>query len=248
MPEERQIGRGPAIDRLEAELNATVHQWLIGERRIGKTSVAKAVLARFHKRGSVALDIDLSKHELRTSDDLAGEIARQVKAAQVDGSGGLDKVLGALSLHARATGRHAFVLLDEVHLLADLDRAVYQVAHSCREPDSPIVFVLAGSEETSVRALREDGALVAIGSEFEVPEIALEDWLHGLRRRFAEVDVEIEDGLLDQIVSASAGHPRRTMLVASKIHIAASQQPDRIATASIVELAIRDAREDRSWR
>lgn len=300
MPETRQIGRATSIEKLETRLDSAAHQWLIGERRIGKTSVAKAVLARLRARGSVALDIDLSKRKLSTPEELAGEIARQAQAARAgeaaagankffnlakrqrgraadlskalkglgyqdegqalavaaallagadDGAPGLENVLEALSLHARASERRACVLLDEVHLLANLGSAETQVAAQCRQPDNPVVFVLAGSEESAAQALRAEGQpLAAIGEEFELAEIAREDWIPGLRARSTEVGIEIADTELDAIVTASAGHPRRTMLIASRVTASVRMQPDDKATATVVELAIGEAKRDRSWR
>src|SRR5665213_1524826 len=80
MPEARQIGRAPSIEQLQQRVGSATHEWLIGPRRIGKTSVAKAVLARARLHGTVALDLDLSKLELSTPEGLAGEIARQAQA------------------------------------------------------------------------------------------------------------------------------------------------------------------------
>lgn len=254
MPEERQIGRGPAIDRLETELRGIVHQWIIGERRIGKTSVARAVLARLSDSGHLALDLDLSRLELDTPEDLAEEIARQAStqdpafAVEPGDAQGLGQVLVTLAEHARASGQRAFVLLDEVHLLDDVDHAAGHVAHACHEPESPIVFVFAGSERSAVEALRELGRpLAAVGREFKLPEIAPEDWLYGLRARFEEAGVEIARTQLEAIVAASGGHPRRTMLIASNVYASAQSQPDAAASDALVELAIRDAREDRAW-
>jgi hypothetical protein len=81
MPEDRQIGRGPSIDLLRWRLDEPAHQWLIGPRRIGKTSVAKAALTRLKADGVVALDIDMSKIGISSERELAGEIARQARAA-----------------------------------------------------------------------------------------------------------------------------------------------------------------------
>jgi hypothetical protein len=300
MPEERQIGRLTCIENLETKLGLPAHQWLIGERRIGKTSVAKAALARLRKNGSVALDVDLSRLEISTTEALAGEIARQAQAARAgdasaavkrafgfskkqagrakglsraleqlgyedaahalaavsavlaeadNGTPGLDQVLGAVALHAIATERRAFLLLDEIHLLAALDRAQEGVARWCREAESPLVFVFAGSEESAAAALRETGRpLASIGEEFELSEIAREDWLPGLRSRFEEADVRIGEDELRAILDASGCHPRRTMLVASRVRASAAKEPDRSASPIIVELAIKDAEGDRSWR
>lgn len=297
MPESRQIGRRAAIDRLETRVRTAGHQWVIGPRRIGKTSVAKAVLARLRARGLVALDVDLSKLTIKGPESLAGEIARQAQAAEVggrrdgrlrtianrqrptakrlsgalrelgyegeaqalavaasvlagadDGSPGLCKVLQALALHAHGTAKHVVLLLDEVHHLGELSEAAREVAAWCREEACPIVFLFAGSEEAAVNALRRDGEpLARIGQEFELGEIGREDWVYGLRRRFAEARIELSEAGLLQILEASEGHPRRTMLICSYVHSSAIGQPDRVAGEVLLELAIRGAREDRAW-
>jgi hypothetical protein len=297
MPETRQIGRRAAIEGLTQGVEAVTHQWLIGERRIGKTSVAKATLARLRAKGTIALDLDLSKLEIRGPADLAREIAWQAQAAQVgapnarkgprflkgrgqevrgvgnvlkaagydevgealsavsaflagadEGTPELGEALEALALHARATESHVVVLFDEVHLLAQFPGAEADLARWCREPDSPVVFVFAGSEETAVRALRDDGRpLAAIGQEFSLPSIEYAEWLPGLRDRFAEAGVEIGEGQIYKIISVADGHPRRTMLIASHVHLAALAQPTHRATEALVELAIGDAKRDRSW-
>jgi hypothetical protein len=298
MPEDRQIGRRASIDLLQRRLDAAAHQWLIGPRRIGKTSVAKAALARLKADDVVALDIDMSKLGISSQQDLAGEIARQARAAHAgvsgvnrrltrvvsrhtgdasrlgrtlgdlgfrdegdaiaavaallagadDGSPGLGRILEAIALHARGTERRSVILIDEVHLLAGIAGAEGELARWAREPDVPIVFVFAGSEESAVRALREsDRPLASIGEEFSLPDIATKEWLRGLRGRFQEAGVTVEDGPLLAIVEASDGHPRRTMLISSRVHGSAAATPNREATKTLVKLAIHDAQGDRSW-
>jgi hypothetical protein len=118
-----------------------------------------------------------------------------------------------------------------------------------RDTESPIVFVFAGSEESAAAALRETGQpLASIGEEFELSEIAREDWMPGLRMRFDEAGVEIGENELTAILDASDCHPRRTMLVASRVRASAAKEPDGVATPTVVELAIGDAERDRSWR
>lgn len=298
MPEERQIGRAGSIELLSRRLDAANHQWLIGPRRIGKTSVAKAALARLRADGVVALDVDMSKLAITTERELAGEIARQAQAAHAgvvstrssfgrfarrhagdarrlgkvatdfgysdegdalaavayllagadDGSPGLASVLEALAIRTYASERRSVVLLDEVHLLADIDGCERDFARWARDVDSPIVLVLAGSEESAVRALREPGRpLASIGEELPLPEISTEDWLHGLRHRFREAGVKIDDAQLLCILEASEGHPRRTMLICAGVYGAATANPEREAPSVLVQLAIREARGDRSW-
>lgn len=250
MPEGLQIGRKPAIDRLETELRGFGHQWLIAPRRTGKTSVAKAALERLRQDGFTVIEVDLTMPKIREPEDLAAAIAAAARSsapalAEVDDD--LGDVLAALSATARQSGQRMFMLLDEVHLLDDIDTGIRHVARCCHEDGSPIVFVFAGSEASAVRALRDEGQLAAVGSDFDLPAIAHEDWCHGLRLRFDEAGVEIADDELDRIVRASDGHPRRTMLIAHKTHTSARQQPDSVATPTVVEIAVNEARRDRSW-
>jgi len=255
VPEERQIGRKSSIDALERRLLGVSHQWMIGERRIGKTSVAQAVLARMRNLGAVVLDVDLTKLGMITSDNLASEIVGQARAAGVstpvdEGErNGLDKALSEIAAHARRIERHSYFLLDEVQLLARIPDADRHVARWCRESDSPIVFVFTGSEEAAVRDLREAGKpLAAVGSEFVLPDISPEDWLPALRDRFEEGAVQISDRELEAIVAAAGGHPRRTMFIAAGVYARAAAQLDRVASSTLVELGIKEAERDRSWR
>jgi hypothetical protein len=298
MPEDRQIGRASSIGILSARIGDATHQWLIGPRRIGKTSVAKAALARLRATSAVALDVDMSKLAITDEHELAGELARQAQAAHAgvssaggrikrfagrrgadagllgramsslgfrdegealsavsallaaadDGAPGLGAVLDAVALHARATETRSVVLVDEVQLLGGIDGCERKFARLAREADVPLVFVFAGSEESAVRALRQPGRpLAPIGAELILPDISSEDWLLGLRQRFAEGEVKIGGNELLAIIEAADGHPRRTMLICARVQSSAVAVLDHEATTTIVELAIRDARSDRSW-
>jgi hypothetical protein len=295
MPEDRQIGRVASIEMLSARIGDATHQWLIGPRRIGKTSVAKAALARLRAGSAVALDVDMSKLAITDEQGLAGELARQAQAAHAgvssaggrvkrlvrrhaadlgkavtslgyrdegealaavsallagadDGAPGLGAVLDALALHAHATGIRSAVLLDEVHLLGGVDGCEREVARLARDADVPLVFVFAGSEESAVRALRETGRpLASIGAELALPDISSEDWMSGLGQRFAEGEITIGGSELYAIIDAADGHPRRTMLICARVQSSALAAPNHEATPAVVELAIRDARGDRSW-
>ena len=157
-------------------------------------------------------------------------------------------MLDAVALHARATDTRSVVLVDEVQLLGGIDRCEREFARVARETDVPLVFVFAGSEESAVRALRQPGRpLASIGAEMMLPDISSEDWLLGLRQRFAEGNVKIGGKELLAIIDAADSHPRRTMLICARVQSSASAAPDREATSTLVELAIRDARGDRSW-
>ena len=232
MPEDRQIGRAASIEMLSARIGDgdATHQWLIGPRRIGKTSVAKAVLARLRTGGAVALDVDMSKLAITNEEGLAGELARQAQAAHagVSSAGGRIKRL--------------------VRLLGGVDGCEREVARLARDADVPLVFIFAGSEESAVRALRETGRpLASIGAELTLPDISSEDWMSGLEQRFAEGEIAIGGSELYAIIDAADGHPRRTMLICARVQSSALAAPNHEATPTVVELAIRDARGGRSW-
>jgi uncharacterized protein len=60
LKEAEQIGRGPAINDLERICLGGNSALLFDERRVGKSSVAGAVLDRVRARGGIGIDIDLS--------------------------------------------------------------------------------------------------------------------------------------------------------------------------------------------
>jgi len=165
-----------------------------------------------------------------------------------DGTPGLGAVLDAVALHARATATRSVILVDEVQLLGDIDGCEREFARLAREADVPLVFIFAGSEESAVGALRKPGRpLASIGAELTLPDISSEDWLLGLKQRFTEGNVKIGGSERLAIIEASNNHPRRTMLICARVQSSASAAPAREATSALVELAIRDARGDRSW-
>jgi len=84
-PEARQIGRGPAIDGLARQVvEHRQHTLLIEERRVGKTSMAWAVLDRVRAadRGW-AIEVNLKRGPITSSADLAQQLAEQARAAGV---------------------------------------------------------------------------------------------------------------------------------------------------------------------
>jgi hypothetical protein len=95
LPEERQIGRAEVIDRLTRRVIETgIHQWLIGPRRIGKTSVAKAVLDRVRSQGHVGLEVDLSAGRVIDCSAIARELAAQARAAGIGGPSRIQEASG----------------------------------------------------------------------------------------------------------------------------------------------------------
>jgi len=84
-PEGRQIGRGPAIDGLARQvLTSEQHTLLLANRRIGKTSMALAVLDRLRDSNSGwAIEADLSRGPVLSAAQLAERLSEQARAARV---------------------------------------------------------------------------------------------------------------------------------------------------------------------
>ena len=83
-PEERLIGRKAVIDSLEDE--AIAHRTsllLLEQRRVGKTSLARAVLSRHRRKDGLAFELDLSDTALAAPTHLSLELAAQARAAGV---------------------------------------------------------------------------------------------------------------------------------------------------------------------
>jgi hypothetical protein len=91
-PEGRQIGRRPAIDALYRQVvDKRQDTLLLAPRRVGKTSMAWAVLDRIRDNDAGwALEADLSRGPITTSATLADRLAEQARATRVhvSGSGG----------------------------------------------------------------------------------------------------------------------------------------------------------------
>jgi hypothetical protein len=97
LPEARQIGRTEVIDRLERRIvEQAGHQWLVGPRRTGKTSVAKAALDRLRSAGHIGLEVDVSARRLASAGDLAAELANLGRAAGVGGARAKARLAGGV--------------------------------------------------------------------------------------------------------------------------------------------------------
>jgi hypothetical protein len=292
VPEERLIGRSDFLAQLERRaLKQAAHQWILAPRRMGKTSIAKALLDRV-RHEHVALEVDLSSARVSTANALAAELAVQARAAGVGTRGlrgaakvvtkaardrrieqlaklvgeedaatairsvqailgraeevtpELEQVLRALAVHALVAEHRVVVLIDEVPRLASIGGAE-AVANVARAGQHGLVLLLAGSEESAVAALFDDGPLRGIGQQCPLPDISTADWMEGLRTRFAEIGVEIDPAQLFDVIEASDGHPRRTMLVCS--HIQDLVDGTSIADRALVSAAIDVARKSRTW-
>lgn len=155
------------------------------------------------------------------------EIAFRPGLADRDPARYLEYALELPNRIARADDRHAIVFFDEFQELANPRRpygnpdemtkkmrAIFQRSDRCS-------FLFAGSVEHLLRGLFAPGesAFSQFGSFYELAPIAVDAWLEGLSRRFAEDGCTVRAGALERIVELGEAHPRATMLVAQRTHL-----------------------------
>ncbi|CAB4897710.1 unannotated protein [freshwater metagenome] len=80
--EDLQIGRDRTIGLVEGRLWRGDHSLLFGDRRIGKSSIAAAALARLNTRGVLTIDLDLSQG-IRDGETLTAELLQAAAGAGV---------------------------------------------------------------------------------------------------------------------------------------------------------------------
>jgi hypothetical protein len=198
-----------------------------------------------HGRGITGL---IGDEELRALVDgiLPDELRSQSGVEQ------LDRVLSRIDAVASDNACRAVVFIDEVQKIAawpDSDAVQHLLRSRLRQPGGHTSFLFAGSEPTNVETLfRRGGALDFQGIEHRLAPISGPAWFEGLRRAFALLKGEIDDGAIDLILEASENHPLRTMLAAREAHaLAETRTPVGHATRAIALQAVDTARGQRLW-
>jgi ATPase family associated with various cellular activities (AAA) len=253
---EADLSRGPIessgelADRLADQ--ARVAGVRIGAR--GKTThrirwMTKIAGSQSVKAAARALGMD----ELSDAAEIAA-VVDQTLAPLAENSQDLRAVLRAIQAAAAAADRPTVIFLDEAQRLcthweseADSLDAQAAIAEAMESPDGRIVLLLAGSERTAMETLLAEGTPMHYdGMGFDVPPIADADWHHDLPLRFAEVELNIEPEQIEHIVTASNGHPQRTMRVCAHVQQLADGEHFEISEV-LVGQAIARAREHPSW-
>jgi hypothetical protein len=199
-PESRQIGRLPAINALDRQVvEHRQHTLLIDERRVGKTSVAWAVLDRVRSSGcGWAIEVNLKRGPITTSAMLAQKLAEQARATGV----------GTESLHERVSQRLRDGIsiggkpivktlgelfgIEELVEAADVAQAIDQSLSTDEDADADLRTVLGALVAASIAA---DMALVIFIDEVQRLATDWSDKDDGLyvQEAFAEV-MEEHDG------------------------------------------------------
>ncbi len=283
--ERHQIGRGPSIDALTDRLRAGDVVRVFDRRRWGKSSVARAALARLESEGMVAVRLPLDEYPtasaaaaflanaFRTPSERAASEARSLgrrlggalsRAGQTVGSeeasaiGGLleglkpedvtlQRVLGAIPAELAKTGRRGAIAIDEAHVIAKWDRDDRASLRAFLARDDRLTGIaLASSDSHAERKLKRSSVLGYLGEEFTLPAINIDDWRHGLRSRFDQAGVPIENTALDLLLEESTCHPYCTMLLAK--HAAELAQSFDAVTVSVIRLALPTVQKHEAWK
>lgn len=109
-------------------------------------------------------------------------------------------------------------------------RAIFQRA-------TGVSYLFAGSIEHLMRDLFTPShrALHQFGGFHDLRPIDRDAWVAGLGERYAADDCEVEPGALERIVEYGELHPRTTMLIAQKSHLATVELDTRQLGGAIVE-------------
>jgi hypothetical protein len=107
-----------------------------------------------------------------------------------------------------------------------------------------VTFLVAGSIEHLMRDLftTRRRAFFQFGSFLELAPIAPEEWLDGLRNRFAEDGCSIDDFALARLVELGELHPRATMLIAQQTHDASVALGTQAIDGALVDQGFASAR------
>jgi uncharacterized protein len=220
------FARRDAADLAEGVVVATV-----GNRR-----PAARLLARARELAHSARDAAM----LTATARLRAELGEDIELALTPGSGSRDPQRAlryALELPQRiavADDRHVVVFLDEFQEVAapgqpfgNTDRLTKEMRAIFQRSDR-VSYLFAGSIEHLMRDLfaPNDRALSQFGSFRHLTPITSDDWIHGLARRFARAECEIDPVTLTQLADLGGGHPRSTMLIAREtLRAARLQEP-----------------------
>lgn len=231
------------------------------------THLARALLSQASKQGAGArISALANKSKLsRLAGKPAGEGLRaaarlldlQDEAAAVEeitqalspAGASLERALKALDGRGRAVSARTIVVLDEAQELvdwADARQVQNVLAATIKRAGSTVNFIFSGSEKHTLTGLFEtpDTPLHGLGVRYFLPEITSDDWVNGLRDRYAMAQLRVEHAAIHQILYYSQRLPLPTMLVC--FHTLDWLDDDQV-TMQTVEQAVRDARRQPSW-
>jgi DNA-binding transcriptional ArsR family regulator len=199
-------------------------------KTIANRSQLRKILHQARRAGRLLADTAGVAAVVRSKTQLGEEIeiAFHPGLAARDPERYLDYALALPGRIAEADSRPVVVFFDEFQELAspnkpygDPDRLTKRM-RAIFQRQSGVSYLFAGSIEHLMRDLfvPRQRALSQFGSFHELRPIEPEDWATGLQERFAADDCTLDEQALTRLVELGELHPRATMLIAQKTHLA----------------------------
>jgi uncharacterized protein len=218
---------------------------------IANRSAAHRLLRRARSAGRAAFSAAQARAVLK----LVGELGEGVELALTPGLAAQEpeRALGlALELPervARADGRRLILFFDEFQEVASARRpygdpdAVTNRMRAVFQRTTAVSYLFAGSIEHVMRDLFAPSrrAFSGFGSFYALRPILPEEWVRGLRERFAADGCTVADPALERIVELGAGHPRATMRIAQQVHLVSLELDTHEIDLDLVQVGLQRA-------
>lgn len=188
---------------------------------------------------------------LKAPHELEGIDLRLLPRIQKDPVAYLDYALMLPEKLAAADGRRLVLLIDEFQ---DVERIGDNFKHGWSKElkrkmrasfqKSPNVsFLFAGSLEHMMRVLfgHSDEPFYNFGSFHSLALITPDEWRKGLLRKFKRGGTTVDPDALASLIERGQGHPRSTMLLAQRAHIASVLSDTPHITAAMASAAYDEA-------
>ncbi|MGH3115509.1 MAG: hypothetical protein ACRDQ2_00025 [Gaiellales bacterium] len=241
-----------AVDLFRIPTAAQLAEALVAET-IANRSAVKRLLHRSRRAGRAVLDIAEQAVEVKMKSELGEdvEIAFRPELAARDPDRYLTYALELPNRIAKLDGKHVIVFFDEFQEIVNPRRpygdpdALTKRMRSIFQRSDEVSYLFAGSVESVMRDLfaPESKAFGQFGSFSTLAPIDQDSWRSGLTERFAADGCEIDPSALERLIELGELHPRATMLIAQKSHLASIMLATKKIDLSLVAQGFELARE-----
>lgn len=212
---------------------------------LSNRSALRRVIQQTRRAGRVVADALQTSAVLKSKAQLGEEIEIVFTpgAAARDPVGYLDYALSLPGRIAETDGKEVVMFFDEFQEVADphqpygdADRLTKRM-RAIFQRTTGVSYLFAGSLEHMMRDLFTPShrALHQFGGFHALRPIDAGAWRDGLSERFAADDCQVEPGALERIIDYGEDHPRSTMLIAQKSHLATLELGTREVDLTVVE-------------
>lgn len=233
-----------AVDLFRIASAAELAEVLVA-KTLSNRSALRRLIHQARRAGRLVADTAGMSAVVKSQAQLGEElqIAFQPGLAARDPDRYLDYALALPGRIAQADSRQVVVFFDEFQEVAgsqkpygDPDQLTKRM-RAIFQRSNDVSFLFAGSIEHLMRDLfaPTQRAFSQFGSFQELRAIDAETWTGGLRERFDDDECLIGDAPLHRLVALGELHPRATMLIAQKTHLASVLLDTQEIDATLVE-------------